>query len=491
MADFVRSGTTQGRDAADRVHHADGVQPAAARPHGQHSPTLARRLARLVVGRRRLQRLRDRRQPRHPRAPARGRGDRRLARRPRARQLWDRRARRGRVYEQATLYDEHTWGAFASIAAPDSLWTQGAVEPQGRLRLHASMETHDVLARRRADAGRRRVAERGHRGDASTSAISTHAAAYPAPEPNRAAGHQHAAVAAHGHRRRARAAGRRRRRSGCSSSSSRATFPGGRLPPGDAVPARRRRCPALRLRLRLPVAAAPAQRPRSRRRTRSRTRTTASRIDPQTGALARWVDKALGHDFAGEHQGWRLGQYVYERVESGDRDALFVMDFSRDDFGVWPDDPPFRCGTRRRRSRSASRSIHAGPRVDRGRDRGRRRSRRAAARYALESGQQARSESIGCSTRSTSTDPESVYVALPVRSRRASLPGRPQRHPVLAERGPAQRHRARLVPGPPLGRRQRRRARRHGRSARCAAGAARRDHDRQVRRGSSTRKGRS
>ena len=66
------------------------------------------------------------------------------------------------------------------------------------------------------------------------------------------------------------------------------------------------------------------------------------RIDPATGAVAEWFDKELGHDFAGKYQGWGVGQYVYERVESDeDRQALFWGDFSAPDFGYGRTDTPW------------------------------------------------------------------------------------------------------------------------------------------------------
>src|SRR5439155_1336756 len=132
---------------------------------------------------------------------------------------------------------------------------------------------------------------------------------------------------------------------------------------------------------------------------------------PRTGGLASWVDKELGLDFAGEHRGWRMGQYVYERVEADrDRDALFVMDFSRDDFGVWQVDPPFRYET------AASVRVHA-PRVHEGvasidveiEAAG---VRRAHVRYLLETGRR----TLGLEwllDKEHLTAPESVYIAFP------------------------------------------------------------------------------
>jgi alpha-mannosidase len=84
-------------------------------------------------------------------------------------------------------------------------------------------------------------------------------------------------------------------------------------------------------------------------------------VDPATGGLRSWVDKDLGHDFAGEQAGRRLGQYVYERVD-GDRRALFADNFSEWDFGVWPDDPPLRHQT-------ATQVTVGEPRIERGRAR--------------------------------------------------------------------------------------------------------------------------
>lgn len=65
-------------------------------------------------------------------------------------------------------------------------------------------------------------------------------------------------------------------------------------------------------------------------------------VDPATGGLTEWYDKVLDHDFAGSYQGWSIGQYVYEWVDSPlGRDALFRTDWANEDFGVPPAETPF------------------------------------------------------------------------------------------------------------------------------------------------------
>jgi hypothetical protein len=67
------------------------------------------------------------------------------------------------------------------------------------------------------------------------------------------------------------------------------------------------------------------------------------RIDPATGAIAEWVDLESGHDYAGSYEGYGPGQYVYEWVDSPEqRNALFIGDFSAEDFGIRIMDTPFR-----------------------------------------------------------------------------------------------------------------------------------------------------
>ena len=66
------------------------------------------------------------------------------------------------------------------------------------------------------------------------------------------------------------------------------------------------------------------------------------RVDPLGGGLAELHDKDLDHDFAGDYQGWRPGQYVYEWLDDPrGRDALFTLDFSRLDCGHRHTDTPF------------------------------------------------------------------------------------------------------------------------------------------------------
>jgi hypothetical protein len=55
--------------------------------------------------------------------------------------------RAAHVYEQATLYDEHTWGAFASISAPNALWTKTQWSRKSNYGYTASAEALDLLSR--------------------------------------------------------------------------------------------------------------------------------------------------------------------------------------------------------------------------------------------------------------------------------------------------------------------------------------------------------
>ncbi len=69
------------------------------------------------------------------------------------------------------------------------------------------------------------------------------------------------------------------------------------------------------------------------------------RIDPLTGGLLSWYDKELGRELVSSDDLWRFGQYIYEWVDHpDDRRAIFALDFDREDFGVRHQDTPFRRG---------------------------------------------------------------------------------------------------------------------------------------------------
>ena len=51
------------------------------------------------------------------------------------------------TYEQASLYDEHTWGAYASVAAPHDPWTKGQENAKAGYAFRASASAHDMLAK--------------------------------------------------------------------------------------------------------------------------------------------------------------------------------------------------------------------------------------------------------------------------------------------------------------------------------------------------------
>ncbi len=51
------------------------------------------------------------------------------------------------IYENMTLYDEHTWGAYSSIQMPESLFSKAIWNKKAWYAYNAAMETHDLLAK--------------------------------------------------------------------------------------------------------------------------------------------------------------------------------------------------------------------------------------------------------------------------------------------------------------------------------------------------------
>lgn len=66
-------------------------------------------------------------------------------------------------------------------------------------------------------------------------------------------------------------------------------------------------------------------------------------LDPQTGGLRSWYDKELDRELVNQADTWAFGQYIYEWIDHpDDRRAIFALDFDREDFGVRHADTPFR-----------------------------------------------------------------------------------------------------------------------------------------------------
>lgn len=246
------------------------------------------------------------------------------------------------IYENVTLYDEHTWGAFASIVEPEHPWTKAQWNRKAGFVYSAWAETHDVLAHS-AHAIARTLAEPGPEGLFNLGDL-TPREAYP--------------------------------ESGSNELLILNTLPWSRSVIVDEPELRGWTAPAGMLdqffprnvpwggdRPETPLRRVTGQVPALGYAFVSLASTPSGndlvvgpglienafyrvRIDPATGALVEWLDKELGHDFAGSYRGWRIGQYVYETVESNeDRNALFVVDWTREFFGYWRTDTPFRYHT--------------------------------------------------------------------------------------------------------------------------------------------------
>jgi hypothetical protein len=245
------------------------------------------------------------------------------------------------TYESATLYDEHTWGAFSSIEAPDGLFSRSQWNKKSGFAYHASAEAHDILARTaRSFAARLATQEEDVRFD-----LAHLPPEIAKPEPkysellviNTLAFERDVVVE------------EPVRRGGQAPNGMLEMF----MPRGltwgiqpDPVGARvAGQVPGFGYAW-LPLSGEAAKTDLKGADCTIENAHYRIRIDPKSGGLSEFYDKSLEHDFAGSYRGWQTGQFVYEWVDSPDRrNAIFAIDWFDPDFGQWPRNTPFKYET--------------------------------------------------------------------------------------------------------------------------------------------------
>jgi alpha-mannosidase len=245
--------------------------------------------------------------------------------------------RLGSLYELATLFDEHTWGGFSSIAAPDASFVKAQWGRKASYAYEAALRAHDALTRTARSLAEKR-GERAPEGTLTFGQLTAEQAYPPGPD-------ELLVVNTLPWRRRLLVEEPEPRRGAPPAGTLEGLLSGGR--PWDWALAR---SAPRRASVELPgfgyafvplrevdaedLAAGEGWIENAHYRVE---------VDRKTGGIRSLVDKERGRDLAGEHRGWRVGQLVYEHVDSADgRDALFRIDFARAGFGDWMENPPLR-----------------------------------------------------------------------------------------------------------------------------------------------------
>ena len=242
------------------------------------------------------------------------------------------------AYESAALFDEHSWGAYSSVEAPNSLFSRALWNRQASFAYAAAMEAHNMVAKA-ANQLAAPLGTKGPEGIFNLGDLEPEEAFKPSgieevlvintlpwerqvivEEPEPRGGAAPTGVLGCFFNR------------GSGWGGLRPIPPikrvAGTVPPtGFAFLALKDGVPAADL-----VAAGSVVENAYYR----------VKIDPVTGGLLEFFDKALGHDFAGTYEGWRPGQYIYETVDSpDDRLAIANIDFDHPDFFVGRKDTPW------------------------------------------------------------------------------------------------------------------------------------------------------
>ena len=258
--------------------------------------------------------------------------------RSRGRRDWDA-GRADAIYESMTLFDEHTWGAYSSVEAPHSLFSQAQWNRKAGFAYTAAMEGHNAVARA-ANALAAPLGRKGPEGVFNLGNLDP-AEAFKASgiddllvintlpwerkviveEPEPRGGAAPVGMLDHFFNRRSTWGGPR-------------PYPpirrvAGVIPPmGYAFLDLKAGVPAGDL-----VASGNSIENRHYRVT----------VDPATGGLLEFFDKVQNHDFAGSYQGWRPGQYIYETVDSpDDRLAIADISFDKPEFYTGHTDTPWK-----------------------------------------------------------------------------------------------------------------------------------------------------
>jgi hypothetical protein len=248
------------------------------------------------------------------------------------------------VFELMSLYDEHTWGAFGSVDAPDSLWTKAQWNYKASFAYRSSGEGHDMLART-ARRFAEELAERGPEGRFNVGDL-TPEEAFPPSDTNdllvfntlpweRTVLVQEPEI-----------------RAGGAPVGMLETFVPRGIPWGGDKPSVQER----RIKVKVPAygySFADMDQPIPQSDLSCSDNTIENKyykvvIDPTNGAIKSFYDKELNRDFAGSYKGWNIGQLIYQQVDESSEDINLKVatpgrnllnakwDFSQvPEFGAW------------------------------------------------------------------------------------------------------------------------------------------------------------
>ncbi|WP_276353036.1 glycoside hydrolase family 38 C-terminal domain-containing protein [Cohnella caldifontis] len=242
------------------------------------------------------------------------------------------------AYESMTLYDEHTWGAFSSIESPNGLFTRSQWNKKANYAYQAAAEAHDILAR----AARRLASGLARQEDEVRFDLGHLPPELAKPAPT----YQELLVLNTLPHDREIVVEEPIRRGGQAPNGMLEMFMPRGLTWGIKPDAEGRRVAGKVAGFGyafLPLADAPKGDDLKAGPGTIENAYYRIRIDPASGGLSEFYDKRLNYDFAGTYRGWRIGQYVYEWVDSPKgRDALYESDWSNEYFGTGVRDTPFR-----------------------------------------------------------------------------------------------------------------------------------------------------
>ena len=246
-----------------------------------------------------------------------------------------------RVYESMTLYDEHTWGAFSSIDAPNSLFSRAQWNKKANYAYEASMHSHDMLARnaRRLAGG---LADRIPEGRFNLGDLDA-AAAYPT-DPDAQLLVFNTLPSA----RTVTVEVPEFRSGGAPAGMLESFFPrdvpwGG--PPHTDLARVRVKVPGFGYtfaRIDTQLDDGDLSVDEDENRIAIENEFYRLTVDRANGRVESWFDKTLNRELADQMPEGGFGDALHEIVDSElGRDALYVQDFGSWDFGYWQSDPPF------------------------------------------------------------------------------------------------------------------------------------------------------